>query len=64
MVGGSSQGPVTPVIEDAAFAKAALAALPVKASPMQGTWKVWTEAVKAGDGGEGQGAVHAAEDGR
>jgi glutamyl-tRNA synthetase len=47
------EGPMTPVIEDAAFAAAALAALP-QGEPDAGTWKVWTEAVKAATGAKGR----------
>ncbi|HEY8382661.1 MAG TPA: glutamate--tRNA ligase [Microvirga sp.] len=47
------QGPVTPVIEDRAFAEAAAAALPP--GPWdQTTWKTWTEAVKAATGAKGK----------
>ncbi|MCX7328280.1 MAG: glutamate--tRNA ligase [Hyphomicrobiales bacterium] len=46
-------GPVTPVIEDSAFAAAALAALPM-GEPDAGTWKLWTEAVKASTGAKGR----------
>jgi glutamyl-tRNA synthetase len=46
-------GPVTPVIDDSAFAAAALAALPL-GEPDAGTWKLWTEAVKASTGAKGR----------
>lgn len=46
-------GPVTPVIEDTAFAAAALAALPA-GDIDQGTWKIWTDAVKAATGAKGK----------
>jgi glutamyl-tRNA synthetase len=43
------RGPVKPVIDDKAFAEAALQVLP--AEPWDtGTWKIWTEAVKAATG--------------
>jgi glutamyl-tRNA synthetase len=46
-------GPVTPVIEDNAFAAAALAALP-GGEPDAGTWKLWTDAVKSATGAKGR----------
>jgi glutamyl-tRNA synthetase len=46
-------GPVTPVIEDAAFAGAALAVLPETID--EGAWARWTEAVKAATGAKGKG---------
>lgn len=46
------RGPVTPVIEDAAFAQAALAVLPETIDA--GAWAVWTEAVKAATGAKGK----------
>jgi glutamyl-tRNA synthetase len=46
-------GPVTPAIQDPAFAETAAAALP--AAPWDGsTWKAWTEAVKAATGAKGK----------
>lgn len=46
-------GPVEPVITDAAFARAAVAALPAGTID-QGTWKIWTDAVKAATGAKGK----------
>jgi glutamyl-tRNA synthetase len=47
-------GPVTPVIEDAAFAATAADLLPPE--PWDGaTWKTWTDAVKAATGAKGRG---------
>ena len=46
------QGPVTPVIEDAAFASAALAVLPQTINST--LWADWTEAVKAATGAKGK----------
>ncbi|MFN4287580.1 MAG: glutamate--tRNA ligase [Brevundimonas sp.] len=46
-------GPVTPVIEDAGFAGAALAVLPETID--EGAWARWTEAVKAATGAKGKG---------
>jgi glutamyl-tRNA synthetase len=46
------RGPVTPTIEDPAFAQAALAALP---DVIDGTlWPVWTAAVKEATGAKGK----------
>ncbi len=45
-------GPVTPVIEDAGFAEAALAVLPETID--EGVWARWTEAVKAATGAKGK----------
>lgn len=47
------RGPVTPVIEDAAFAEAALKLLPETIDA--GAWSIWTEAVKAETGAKGKG---------
>ena len=46
------RGPVTPVIEDAAFAAAALAALPEAID--ETLWPVWTAAVKEATGAKGK----------
>lgn len=46
------QGPVTPVIEDAAFARAALDVLPETLGP--DAWSVWTSAVKEATGAKGK----------
>ncbi|WP_292053755.1 MULTISPECIES: glutamate--tRNA ligase [unclassified Brevundimonas] len=46
-------GPITPVIEDAAFAEAALKLLPEEITP--DVWSVWTGAVKAETGAKGKG---------
>ncbi|MGV8928803.1 MAG: glutamate--tRNA ligase [Brevundimonas sp.] len=46
------RGPVTPVIEDAAFAAAALAALPAVID--ETLWPVWTAAVKEATGAKGK----------
>lgn len=46
-------GPVTPVIEDAAFAEAALALLPAEIGV--DVWSVWTQAVKDKTGAKGKG---------
>ncbi len=46
-------GTITPVIADPGFAGQALAALP-QGEPDGGTWKVWTEAVKASTGAKGK----------
>ncbi len=46
------QGPVTPVIEDAAFAGAALDVLPETLGP--DAWSVWTSAVKEATGAKGK----------
>lgn len=45
-------GPVTPVIEDAGFAEAALAVLPETID--EGAWARWTDAVKAATGARGK----------
>lgn len=48
------KGPITPVIEDAAFAAAAASVLPPEPwSP--DTWKLWTDAVKEKTGAKGKG---------
>lgn len=46
------QGPVTPVIEDAAFASAALDVLPETLGP--DAWSVWTSTVKEATGAKGK----------
>ncbi|MDP1776994.1 MAG: hypothetical protein Q8K90_00080, partial [Brevundimonas sp.] len=46
------RGPVTPVIEDTAFAAAALAALPEVID--ETLWPVWTAAVKEATGAKGK----------
>ncbi|WP_339929015.1 glutamate--tRNA ligase [uncultured Brevundimonas sp.] len=46
------RGPVTPVIEDAAFAAAALAVLPEAID--ETAWSVWTNAVKEATGAKGK----------
>ena len=46
-------GPVTPVIEDAAFAEAALELLPAEIGA--DVWSVWTQAVKEKTGAKGKG---------
>jgi glutamyl-tRNA synthetase len=46
------RGPITPVIEDAAFAAAALAALPEVID--ESLWPVWTNAVKEATGAKGK----------
>ncbi|MDO8289589.1 MAG: glutamate--tRNA ligase [Parvibaculum sp.] len=47
------EGPVSPVIEDAAFAAAAASVLP--SEPWTGdTWKLWTDAVKEKTGAKGK----------
>ncbi len=46
-------GPMTPVIEDQAFASAALSLLPA-GEPTAQTWKVWTEAIKVATGAKGK----------
>jgi glutamyl-tRNA synthetase len=46
------RGPVTPIIEDAAFAEAAARLLPETIDA--GTWSAWTEAVKAETGAKGR----------
>jgi glutamyl-tRNA synthetase len=45
-------GPVTPVVEDEAFAAAALDVLPQMIDA--NAWSVWTEAVKASTGAKGK----------
>ena len=50
-------GPVTPVIEDAAFAAGALALLPPEPWD-EGTWGTWTKAVGAQTGAKGRGLFH------
>jgi len=47
------QGPVTPVIEDAAFAEAALGLLP--ATIDEAAWSAWTAAIKEATGAKGKG---------
>ena len=47
------RGPVTPVIEDAAFAAAALAVLPETID--ETAWSIWTNAVKEATGAKGKG---------
>jgi len=47
------RGPVTPVIEDAAFAAAALAVLPETID--ETAWSTWTNAVKEATGAKGKG---------
>jgi glutamyl-tRNA synthetase len=47
------RGPVTPVIEDTAFAAAALAVLPAMID--EGAWSIWTQAVKETTGAKGKG---------
>jgi glutamyl-tRNA synthetase, bacterial family len=47
------QGPITPVIEDPAFAAAALEVLPDSIGPT--TWSEWTQAVKERTGAKGKG---------
>jgi glutamyl-tRNA synthetase len=47
-------GPITPVIEDPAFAERAAQNLPPEPWD-SGTWKLWTEAVKAATGAKGKG---------
>ncbi|MDP2123306.1 MAG: glutamate--tRNA ligase [Parvibaculum sp.] len=47
------EGPLTPVIEDAAFATTAAAALPPEPWD-EATWGLWTDAVKAATGAKGK----------
>ena len=47
------EGPLAPVIEDAAFAEAAAAALPPEPWD-EATWALWTEAVKSATGAKGK----------
>jgi len=47
------EGPLAPVIEDAAFATAAATALPPEPWD-EATWALWTEAVKAATGAKGK----------
>jgi glutamyl-tRNA synthetase len=47
------QGPVTPVIEDAAFAEAALGLLPETID--DAAWSAWTSAIKEATGAKGKG---------
>ncbi len=47
------EGPLAPVIEDAAFAAAAAAALPPEPWN-EATWALWTDAVKAATGAKGK----------
>jgi glutamyl-tRNA synthetase len=49
-------GPVTPIVEDAAFAAAALEVLPETIDA--GVWAAWTEAVKARTGAKGKALRH------
>ena len=51
------RGPVTPVIEDAAFLDQALAHLPPEPWD-SGTWRSWTEAVKQATGAKGRALYH------
>jgi glutamyl-tRNA synthetase len=51
------QGPVTPVIEDAALLSAAAGLLPPEPFDA-GTWGLWTEAVKSGSGVKGRALFH------
>ncbi len=51
------RGPVTPVIEDAAFLDKALAQLPPEPWD-QATWRTWTEAVKQASGAKGRALYH------
>jgi len=51
------QGPVTPMIEDAAFLEKALAHLPPEPWD-SGTWRNWTEAVKQATGAKGRALYH------
>jgi glutamyl-tRNA synthetase len=50
-------GPVTPLIEDAAFAAKAAALLPPEPWD-EGTWPAWTRAVAAETGAKGRGLYH------
>ncbi|MES2294175.1 MAG: glutamate--tRNA ligase [Pseudomonadota bacterium] len=50
-------GPVTPVIEDAAFAARALAVLPSEPWD-EGSWGIWTKAVAAETGAKGRALFH------
>jgi glutamyl-tRNA synthetase len=52
-----AKGPVEPVIEDAALVEKALALLPPEPWD-QGTWKIWTEAVKQATGAKGRALFH------
>src|SRR5690606_39047779 len=48
------KGPITPIIEDTAFAATAASVLPPE--PWSGdTWKLWTDAVKDKTGAKGKG---------
>ena len=51
------RGPVTPVVEDAAFLDRALAHLPTEPWDT-GTWRSWTEAVKQATGAKGRALYH------
>ena len=51
------RGPVTPVVEDAAFLDRALAHLPPEPWDI-GTWRTWTEAVKQATGAKGRALYH------
>ncbi len=51
------RGPVTPVIEDAAFLEKALAHLPPEPWDTS-TWRTWTEAVKQATGAKGRALYH------
>ena len=51
------RGPVTPVVEDAAFLDRALAHLPPEPWDT-GTWRSWTEAVKQATGAKGRALYH------
>lgn len=50
-------GPMTPVIEDAAFCHTAAGLLPPEPWD-EGTWKTWTDAVKASTGAKGRALFH------
>jgi len=52
-----TQGPLTPVIEDAAFCRAAADLLPPEPFD-RGTWKRWTEAVRQATGRAGRALFH------
>ncbi|MBJ7535789.1 glutamate--tRNA ligase [Rhodomicrobium vannielii ATCC 17100] len=52
-----AKGPITPVIEDAALVEKALALLPPEPWD-QGTWIIWTEAVKQATGAKGRALFH------
>jgi glutamyl-tRNA synthetase len=50
-------GPILPVIENAAFAKAAAALLPPEPWTSE-TWSAWTNAVKTSTGAKGRALFH------